>query len=43
LALRVGMSRQHVGNVETGEKDLTVSLLIRIVRILDVPVTRLLE
>jgi transcriptional regulator with XRE-family HTH domain len=43
LALRVGMSRQHVGNVETGEKDLTVSLLIRIAKILDVPVTRLLE
>jgi DNA-binding XRE family transcriptional regulator len=43
LALRVGMSRQHVGNVETGEKDLTVSLLLRIAKALGVPVMTLVE
>ena len=43
LATESGISRDHIGNIERGRKDPTISLLIRIAKALDVPIMTLVE
>jgi transcriptional regulator with XRE-family HTH domain len=43
LAKRARISRVYVAKLEAGQSDPTVGMLQRLARVLDVPVTQLLE